>query len=114
MTDGTTTPGVGSLAADPAYAQFDAETQGMFKNKGWDAKTPAEAAHEAAKSYREAERYLGVPQDQIVLLPKDAADAAGWKQSCVFIRMRPKQPDGKLTMIVLVYPPTRRVTTSRM
>ena len=79
MTDGTTTPGVGSLAADPAYAQFDAETQGMFKNKGWDAKTPAEAAHEAAKSYREAERYLGVPKDQIVRLPKDAADAAGWK-----------------------------------
>lgn len=81
-TEGTITPGapaVGTLAADPAFAQFDAETQGMFKNKGWDTKTPTEAAHEAAKSYREAERYLGVPKDQIVRMPKDAADAAGWK-----------------------------------
>ncbi len=81
MTEGTTTvaPAVGTLAADPAFAQFDAETQGMFKNKGWDTKTPAEAAREAAKSYHEAEKFLGVPKDQLVRMPKDAADAAGWK-----------------------------------
>lgn len=82
MSDGTTPPSVpaaGTLAADPAFAQFDAELQGAFKNKGWDAKPIAEAAREAMNSYREAERFVGMPKDQIVRLPKDAADEAGIK-----------------------------------
>lgn len=81
MTDASTTvaPAAGTLAADPAFAQFDAETQGAFKNKGWDAKSPAEAAREALKSYREAEKHIGIPSDQIVRVPKDATDEAGWK-----------------------------------
>lgn len=80
MTEATTGgPVAGTLAADPAWAQFDTETQGAFKNKGWDTKSPAEAAREALKSYREVESHIGVPKDQILRMPKDAADEAGWK-----------------------------------
>jgi hypothetical protein len=74
-----TAPVAGTMAADPAFASFDAETQGAFKNKGWDVLSPVEAAKAAATSYREAEKFLGVPKDQIVRVPKDAADAEGWK-----------------------------------
>lgn len=74
-----TAPVAGTMAADPAFAQFDAETQGAFKNKGWDALSPFEAAKAAATSYREAEKFLGVPKDQIARIPKDAADTEGWK-----------------------------------
>jgi hypothetical protein len=72
-------PPAGTLAADPAFATFDAETQGAFKNHGWDAKSPAEAAREALKSFREAEKFVGIPKDQLVRLPKDATDAEGVK-----------------------------------
>lgn len=75
----TVTPPAGSLAADPAFAKFDPEMQGAFKNHGWDQKSPSEAAAEAMKSYREAEKFLGVPKDQLVRMPRDAADEAGWK-----------------------------------
>jgi len=86
-------PLAGSLAADPAFAKFDAETQGAFKNHGWDAKTPAEAAYEALKSYREAEKFVGIPKDQIVRLPKDATDAEGWKAFNKRIGV-PEEPKG--------------------
>jgi hypothetical protein len=73
------TPAAGSLAADPAFAAWDAETQGAFKNNGWDSKPPAEAAFEAMKSFRETQRHLGIPKDRLLALPKDASDEAGWK-----------------------------------
>lgn len=80
MTEGTTTPAPGTLAADPAFAQFPAEIQGAFKNKGWDSKPVTEAALEVMRSYQEAERFLGAPKDKLVRLPKDAADEAGIKE----------------------------------
>lgn len=81
MSDGTTTegPAAGTLAADPAWKTFDADTQGAFTNKGWNLKSPAEAAREALKSYREVEAHIGIPKDQLIRMPKDATDAAGWK-----------------------------------
>jgi hypothetical protein len=72
-------PAAGTLAADPAFATFDAETQGAFKNHGWDQKPAAEAAALALKSFREAEKFVGIPKDQIVRMPKDASDADGIK-----------------------------------
>ncbi len=68
-----------TFGADPYFATLTPELQGSFKNKGWDQKTSAEAAVEAMKSYHEAEKHIGIPKDQIVRLPKDAADAEGWK-----------------------------------
>lgn len=69
----------GTLGADPGYAALAPELQGAFKNKGWDAKTPFEAAVESFKSYTEVEKHLGIPRDQLLRVPKDAADVDGWK-----------------------------------
>lgn len=75
---GTTTAGAGTLAADPAFAKFDAETQGFFKNKGWDSKPTMEVAQALATSYREAEKFLGAPKDELLRMPK-ATDAEAVK-----------------------------------
>jgi hypothetical protein len=89
MSEGTTTPAPGTLAADPAFAQFPAEIQGAFKNKGWDGKPIMEAVLESMRSYQEAERFLGAPKDKLVRLPKDATDEAGIKE----FRTRTGVPD---------------------
>lgn len=68
-----------ATATTPAwYAGADAEIIGHIQNRGWHEKTPAEAAVEAAKAHREAEKFLGVPKEQLLRVPKDAADEAGW------------------------------------
>lgn len=72
-------PAAGTLSADPAFANLDAETRGAIANHGWDKKAPFEAFSEAFKSFREAEKFTGVPKDQIARIPKDVADEAGWK-----------------------------------
>lgn len=54
------------------------EMQGAFSSKGWDKKTPLEAALESMKSYQEVEKHLGVPKDQLARIPKDANDKEGW------------------------------------
>ncbi len=71
-------PAPTTFGADPFFATLSPELQGSFKNKGWDAKTPAEAAAEAMKSYHEVEKHLGIPREQLVRLPKDANDKEGW------------------------------------
>jgi hypothetical protein len=40
--------------------------------------TAAEAFVATAKAHREAERFVGAPADELVRLPKDAADQNGW------------------------------------
>lgn len=70
-----------TLAAAPAAAWFagaDPELVGHIQNKGWHDKPANVAALEAIKAHREAERHIGVPADQILRVPKDAADEAGW------------------------------------
>lgn len=77
MTDEIITP---TTTEQPAswFAGADTETLGYLQNRGWD-KLPADkAANEAVKAHREAEKLLGVSQEQLVRLPKDAADVAGW------------------------------------
>lgn len=72
---GTGAPAGGAL---PWFNGADAEIVGHIQNRGWDKLTAAEAALNAVKSHREAEKHLGVPADQLLRFPKDAADAEGW------------------------------------
>lgn len=55
----------------------DPELLGHIQNKGWAAKTAAEAALDAAKSHRDAEKLIGAPATEIVRLPKKE-DIAAW------------------------------------
>ena len=57
----------------------DPEIVGHWQNRGWDKKPAAEVALEATRAWKAAEGKLGVPADQLVRVPKDAADEAGWK-----------------------------------
>jgi hypothetical protein len=69
------------VAAAPWYqgvAGVDETTIGHWKNKGWDGKSAAEVALEATKAWKAAEGFVGVPADQILRMPKDAADEPGW------------------------------------
>jgi len=74
----TTVPPVVTPPAAPWYeGKADADTIGWLQNKGWD-KDPVIGAIEAAKAHRSAQQFLGVPADQLLRLPKDATDEAGW------------------------------------
>lgn len=83
MTDGTTTTTgdttTTTTTATPWHAGIEPELLGHWQNKGWkydDAKT---VAIEATKAHRAAQALVGVPETQLLRLPKDAADEAGWK-----------------------------------
>ena len=55
------------------YDSFSDEgLKGFVETKGWDA--PEKAIH----SYRELEKFIGAPKDQLLKLPKDDADVEGW------------------------------------
>lgn len=72
-----------AAASKPWYqsvAGVDQEIVGHWQNAGWINKKPEEIALEATKSWKAAERNVGVPADQIVRLPKDPKDELGWKQ----------------------------------
>lgn len=61
------------------YAGADAELIGHIQTKGWHEKPANTVALEAIRAHREAEKFIGVPADQVLRLPKDATDEAGWK-----------------------------------
>lgn len=81
MTDQTAAPAEGqatdTTTAAPApktwYEGADPDTVGYIQNKKWDAETPLKVV----ESYRNLEKFHGVPADQIVKLPK-ADDVEGW------------------------------------
>lgn len=75
MPDAVIAPAIAPTSWVPA--DTDAELLGHLSNKGWDKKTAAEAALDAAKSHRDAERLIGVPANEIVRLPK-VGDTAAW------------------------------------
>lgn len=84
MTDDTTVVAGAEGASDkgagePWYKGADTETLGYLQNRGLDKKTAAEVAFESIKAHREATAKLGVPADQLIRMPKDAADEAGQK-----------------------------------
>jgi len=63
------------------------DSQGYIENKGWS------GAEQMLDSYRNLEKSMGAPADQIVHLPKDAEDAEGWNN--VYTRLgRPETADG--------------------
>ena len=69
-----------AAASKPWYQGVaDAETLGHWQNNGWDKKTAAEVAVEATKSWKNAEKFVGAPANEILRVPKDASDEAGWK-----------------------------------
>jgi|SRR5882672_4714245 len=63
----------------PWHQGVDAETLGFWQNKGYDLADPKTFATKITEQYRNAERHLGVPADQLLRLPKDATDQDGWK-----------------------------------
>lgn len=65
---------------------FNDEHKGFVQNKGWKAPT------EMVDSYRNLEKLLGVPKEQLIQLPKDD-DPASWES--VHTRLgRPATPEG--------------------
>jgi hypothetical protein len=58
----------------------DAEILGYIENKGWKKDDPIEVAIQATKQARELQRHYGVPPEQLLKLPKDASDTAGWNE----------------------------------
>lgn len=86
-------------AADQAwFTGADAELVGHIQTKGWHVKPAAEAALEAIRAHREAEKYLGAGVDKLVRIPDNndpvqvkafrdklgiPADAAGYDFSAI-------------------------------
>lgn len=74
--------GGGGGTPDPAAGspwhtgKVDAETLGLWQNKGWDISDPAKTAVEVTKAYREAERFIGVPPSELIRMPKSGDEAA--------------------------------------
>ena len=75
-----------AAAAKPWYttAGADAEAIGHWQNLGLAEKTPAEVAIAMTKAHREAQKFIGIPADQIARIPKadapEADQAAFWQR----------------------------------
>lgn len=61
----------GTTKADPAFV-------GYIQNRGWDKFEPAKAAIAAMQAHQAAEKLIGAPANELLRMPKDAADADGW------------------------------------
>lgn len=77
-------PAVNAPAAAPAAGGkwyeplgFDAETVGWMENRGLTSMDPTEATKNAINGFRNAEKFLGVPKDQLLRMPNfEKAEAA--------------------------------------
>jgi hypothetical protein len=63
----------GATSAQDWTSGFTEESRGYVQNKGWKSNV------DLLDSYRNFEKLQGVPQEQIIRLPKEE-DAAGWRQ----------------------------------
>lgn len=68
----------GGGGAKPWFDGIDAETIGHWDNKGWKKDDPRALATELTKAWKGLEKNFGVPAEQLLKLPKDATDEAGW------------------------------------
>lgn len=68
-----------AAAAAPWHQGLDGELIGHAQNKGWKLDDPKTAFTAAAQAHREAQSKLGIPAEQLLRLPKDLTDEAGWK-----------------------------------
>lgn len=62
-------------------------SRGYIQNKGW--KSPGEIV----ESYKSLESNFGVPENQLLKLPKDESDAEGWNKTWNKLG-RPEKPEG--------------------
>lgn len=74
-----TPPPTAPAGNDLWYQGYDADTIGYLQQRGLDRKTAIEAVAETIKAHRAAEKFVGVPTDQLIRMPQNAADEAGWK-----------------------------------
>lgn len=68
-----------ATTAAPWHQGIDSEIVGHWQNKGWKLDDPKTVAIEATKAARAAQQFVGLPESQLLKLPKDATDEAGWK-----------------------------------
>ena len=87
--DGTDAPPPAAPAAKAWFEGMEAETLGHLQNRGWDKLEPKDAVAAAIKAHKEAERFVGAPADQLLRIPTDPKDEAGWKA----LRMRLGAPN---------------------
>ena len=69
----TATPVTTPVATTPNWYDGKAtpEEVGLLQNKGWTHTDPAAIAVAATKAYREAEKFVGIPHDELLRLPKN-------------------------------------------
>lgn len=60
------------------FDTFEAADKGHVQNRGWN-KPAGDVVQTIYNSYRELEKFQGVPPERLLRLPADAADTAGWK-----------------------------------
>ncbi len=63
----------------PWHTTLDNEIKTYAHKKGYDLSDPMKAFMASAKGHMEAEKFLGVPPHQLLRLPADINDEAGWK-----------------------------------
>lgn len=81
MTDATTTTTADTTTTTTTAApwftgKIDGEFLGHAQNNGWDKLEPADAAAAAIKAHREAQKLIGVPQTELLRMPKASAPTA--------------------------------------
>jgi len=62
----------------PWHAGVDNEILTHWQHKGYDLSDPKKVALAATKGQIEAQKYLGVPPSQLLRLPENVSDEAGW------------------------------------
>ena len=72
--------GAGGTGAAPWYGTPEPEVLGYLQARGLDKMEPKDAALAAVNFHREAEKLIGAPAEQLIRLPKDAADVDGWNK----------------------------------
>jgi len=82
---GTTVP---VTAEAPWYSGLSEDLSGYVQNKGW--QDPASVV----ESYRNAEKLLGVPADQVIKMPKPDAGPDAWNAEVWNKLGRPESPEG--------------------
>lgn len=66
-------------AAKPWHeGKADADIIGYWQNRGLKLDDPVAVALDMTKAAREAQKFVGAPPEQLLRLPKDASDEAGW------------------------------------
>ena len=86
-------PAAAPAPAAPWYGTFDQDTVGWLENRGLTKLEATAALPEVIKGFRNAEKYIGVPAEQIVRLPKADAPQEAWND--VYTKLgRPADPNG--------------------